>query len=159
MRHEDLPVTCSASTLKALFFERAFNLTWVPCASKALRRFKHCLFLLGGLVAARLCYKLSKEPCESQWECVPGPCDDCCFSFLSPAPMEVLNKHNRILLYVENYRQIRSAGKRVRIASFILTLFFLPLKLSILLYSPSWVSAFPIGRFSNDLKHQTISCH
>lgn len=40
---------------------------------------------------------------------------------MSLAPMEVLNKHNRILLYVENYRQIRSAGKRVRITSFILT--------------------------------------
>lgn len=35
--------------------------------------------------------------------------------------MEVLNKHYRILLYVENYRQICSAGKRVRITSFILT--------------------------------------
>jgi len=40
---------------------------------------------------------------------------------MSLAPVEVLNKHNRILLYVENYRQIRSAGKRVRITSFILT--------------------------------------
>lgn len=45
--------------------------------------------------------------------------NDCCFSFLSLAPMEILNKHNRVLLYVENYRQIRSAGKKVRITSFI----------------------------------------
>lgn len=41
MQHEDLPVTCSTSTLKAPFFERAFNLTWVPCISNALRRFRH----------------------------------------------------------------------------------------------------------------------
>lgn len=74
--------------------------------------------------------------------------------------MEVLNKHNRILLYVENYRQIRSAGKNLsHLFNYSRRLFSCPSNRLLFLYSPSWGSAFPIGGLCNDLKHQAISCH
>lgn len=97
-----------------------------------------CGFFWGGLVVARLCCNhQSEESCEFQWDCVPVPFNKCCFSFVSPAPMEVLNKHYRVLLYVENYRQIRSAGKSQNRLFHSNRSFFLPVK-------PSFVSLFSL---------------